>query len=302
MLDITESEYVPDIKTACALGLFDGVHMGHRLVINEAVKLSEKGFKTAVFSFATDTVTSKGGLEAILTEEQKRRHFSELGVDYLFSPDFAEFRNMSAECFVRDVLKGKLNCAAAVCGSDFRFGKGAEGNAQTLKKLGEKYDIEVIVLDKLFIDGDEVSSTAVREYIREGEIEKANRLLGYSFGFMLPVVHGNELGRTWNFPTINQIIPQGQVLPKFGVYCARAEIGGKLFYGVTNVGMKPTVNVATLPLAETYIIDFDGDLYGKRIEIMLDRFVRPERKFGSFDELKEQISKDTEFTRNYYGI
>ncbi|MBO5447934.1 MAG: riboflavin biosynthesis protein RibF [Ruminococcus sp.] len=305
MQDITLTGAAPDIKTACALGLFDGVHKGHCAVIRTAVRLKEYGLKPAVFTFRTDTVTSKGHdgrLEMILTDEGKHRRFEELGVEYLYSPPFEELKDMSPEEFVRDILKGRLGCRAAVCGSDFRFGKNADGNAESLRLLGKKYGIDVTVLDKLFYGGEEISSTAVRAYIRAGKIEKANEMLGYSFGFTLPVEHGNELGRTWSFPTINQIIPKGQILPGFGVYCSRVITDSHIYYGVTNVGIKPTVSEKAIPLAETYIIGFNGDLYGKTVEIRLDSFVRPEKKFGSLEELKAEIERNTEFTEKYYGL
>jgi riboflavin kinase/FMN adenylyltransferase len=302
--DITYREQIPIKKTAVSLGLFDGVHIGHRLVIERAAEFKKNGFDTAVFSFRTDTMTSKGHdgrIEMILTDEEKHRHFEKLGVDYLFSPEFLRYKDMTAEDFVKEVLIGRLNCGAAVCGSDFRFGKGAQGNAETLVKLGERYGISVVTVNKLRLDGTEVSSTAIREYIRMGEIEKANRLLGYTYGYILPVEHGFQRGRTWDFPTINQTIPKGLVLPKFGVYCATVTADGKSYQGVTNIGMKPTVKEKIpFPLAETFIIDYDGNLYGREVEIRLEKFVRPERRFASFDELRAEIGRNTEFTKKYF--
>lgn len=290
-------------KTVCAMGLFDGVHLGHRLVIEKAVRLkNESGgrLKAAVFTFETSSLTSKGRLEMLLSDEQKRQHIEKLGADYLYSPDFSMFKDMPAEDFVRLVLKEKLGCAAAVCGADFSFGRKAEGNVEVLRELGKKYGIEVYALDKLSVDGTEVSSTAIREYIKSGEIGKANALLGYQFGYTQTVRHGNELGRTWNFPTINQKIPESSVLPKFGVYCSRVKIGEETYFGVTNIGIKPTVQSGLSPLAETYILDFSGDLYGRTVTLYPEYFVRVERKFESFDKLKEQIAADTEFTARYY--
>ncbi|ADU23483.1 riboflavin biosynthesis protein RibF [Ruminococcus albus] len=298
--------FSPDKGTVCALGLFDGVHRGHRLVINNALSLAEKlGVRSAVFTFRTDTVTSKGHdgrIEMILSDAEKCRHFEDMGVDLLYSPDFNELKNMSAEAFVRDILSGLLGCRAVVCGSDFRFGKGAEGDCNTLELYGRIYGIDVMVCDKLSYKGEEVSSTVIRECIRTGQIEKANELLGYIFGLKLVVEHGRQLGRTWNFPTINQTIPRGQILPKFGVYATRVMIDGKSRFGVTNIGVKPTLKAHDAPLAETYILDFSGDLYGREIEILLDKFIRPEKGFDSIDELKAQIGKDTLKVREFYGV
>ncbi|EXM38916.1 riboflavin biosynthesis protein RibF [Ruminococcus albus] len=298
--------FSPEKGTVCALGLFDGVHRGHRLVINNALSLAEElGVRSAVFTFRTDTVTSKGHdgrIEMILSDEEKRRHFENMGVDLIYSPAFDELKGMSAEDFVKDILVGLLGCKAVVCGSDFRFGKGAEGDCNTLELYGRIYGIDVRVCDKLSYKGEEVSSTVIRECIRSGRIEQANELLGYIFGLRLVVEHGRQLGRQWNFPTINQVIPQGQIMPKFGVYATRVIIGDEEKFGVTNIGVKPTLKAHDAPLAETYILDFSGDLYGKEIEILLDKFIRPEKGFDSIEDLKTQIGKDTLKVREFYGL
>lgn len=298
MLEITDGNSILNDKTACALGIFDGVHLGHRLVIETAVKLKDQGLKAAVFSFCTDTVTSKGEngrLEMILTEAEKHRRISEMGVDYMYCPDFSRVRDMSAEDFVKEILVKKLNCKAAVCGKDFRFGKGAKGNSELLAEIGEKYGMEVIVLDKVSLGGEEVSSSRIRRLIGTGDIRTANFLLGEPFCYRLTVEHGNELGRTWDFPTINQRLPKGIVTPVFGVYGSYVKAGDKLYRGLTNIGIKPTVEKIkkeNSPLAETYILDFEGDLYGQTAELTLRFFVRHERKFDSFEELKNQIERD----------
>ncbi len=305
MENITDKGNISKNKTAVALGLFDGVHRGHQLIIGEAVKTArQRGLRSAVFCFKTDTVTSKGHdgrLEMLLTDREKGRLTEGLGVDYLYSPNFGDLKDMTPREFVRDVLKGVLNCTYAVCGTDFRFGRGAIGTAAELVSIGAEYGIEVRVMSQLLYDGGVISSTEIRRLIREGRISKANEMLGYKYGYILEVEHGYERGRTWNFPTINQQIPKGLVLPKFGVYCSRVKIDGKQYSGVTNIGVKPTVHVETAPLAETFIIDFDGDLYGREIELRLYEFVRPERVFASFDELKAEIGRNTEFTKKYFS-
>ena len=303
MICITEDENISRFETAVALGLFDGVHLGHQAVIKEAVAQKAKGLMPTVFSFRTESVTSKGNegrIEMLLTDEDKLRHFEKLGVEYVFLPEFSDYKDMTDEDFVQKVLKGKLNAKFVVCGEDFRFGKNAMGDAGKLRSLGEKYGIEVSVIGQLAIDGQAVSSTQIRQYIRNGEIAKANEMLGYIYGYTLPVEHGFERGRTWDFPTINQAIPEGLVMPRFGVYCSKVTIGERQYSGVTNIGVKPTVNVKTAPLAETYIIGYNGDLYGEAINIELYEFIRAERKFESFEELKAEIGRNTEFTKKYF--
>lgn len=292
--------------SAVALGLFDGVHRGHQMIIGEAVKAAEAdGINSAVFCFKTDTVTSKGHdgrIEMLMTDKEKAKLIDSLGVDYLYSPDFNDMKSLAPEVFVRDVLKGFLDCRYAVCGTDFTFGKGAAGKAEDLAALGKKYGIEVRVMDQLLYEGGVISSTEIRRLIRSGGISGANEMLGYRYGYVAEVEHGYERGRTWSFPTINQKIPKGLVLPKFGVYCSKVLIDGKWYSGVTNIGVKPTVNVETAPLAETFIIGYEGDLYGRELELRLYEFVRPERKFDSFDELKAEIGRNTEFTKKYFSM
>lgn len=292
--------------SAVALGLFDGVHRGHQMIIGEAVKAAgADGINSAVFCFKTDTVTSKGHdgrIEMLMTDKEKAKLIDSLGVDYLYSPDFNDMKSLAPEDFVRDVLKGFLDCRYAVCGTDFTFGKGAAGKAEDLAALGKKYGIEVRVMDQLLYEGGVISSTEIRRLIRSGGISGANEMLGYRYGYVAEVEHGYERGRTWSFPTINQKIPKGLVLPKFGVYCSKVLIDGKWYSGVTNIGVKPTVNVETAPLAETFIIGYEGDLYGRELELRLYEFVRPERKFDSFDELKAEIGRNTEFTKKYFSM
>ena len=294
-------EFTKDRKTAVAMGIFDGVHRGHKEVIKTAVGFRKKGLFPAVFTFKTNTVTSKGdGLETILSDELKYEKISELGADLIFSPPFSAYKDYSPERFVREVLVENLSASVVVCGEDFRFGKNASGNCETLRELGKTYGFETIVIKPVSLDNKVVSSTSVRELLKQGNVSRANTLLGSAFSMRLEVVHGAELARTWNFPTINQIIPKGQVVPKFGVYCSKIMIDGRWYNGVTNIGVKPTVNIKTEPLAETFIMDYDGDLYGQKLTLCLYEFIRAEKKFGSLDELKEEIAKNKNFAEKYF--
>ncbi|WP_037343786.1 riboflavin biosynthesis protein RibF [Ruminococcus sp. FC2018] len=302
MIYLKDDETVKE-GTACALGLFDGVHRGHQLVIAKACGYKQQGLRSAVFTFKTDTVTTKGNngrIEMILTDRGKHRRIEKLGVDYLFSPGFGEYKDMSCEDFVRGVLRERLNCKAAVCGTDFRFGKAAAGDHNTLSELGEKYGIKVEVVRQLCDNNGVISSTVIRSAIRCGEIEIANSMLGYTFFMELPVEHGRMIARKLEHPTINQRIPDTQVIPRFGVYCTRVLIGEKQYAGVTNVGVKPTFEMHTSPLAETYIIGYDGDLYGQTVQVRYDSFIRAEKKFDDPGKLKEQINEDTRQAQQYY--
>lgn len=279
-----------------AAGLFDGVHLGHKAVIGEAARIARenKDISAAVFTFDTATVTSKGGaLGCILNREDKLSMLGQLGAEYVYSPDFQGFKEYSAERFVREILCEKMRAKYVVCGTDFRFGKGASGNAEVLRTLGAECGITVMTVPPVSEEnGRKISSSHIRELISEGNIRQANALLGYEYYFSLPVISGNKLGRTIDFPTINQRLERERALPKFGVYASRAEIDGRTYFGITNVGVKPTVSDNREVLAETYIIGFEGDLYGEKVKLSLIEFIRPEVKFGGIDELKVQIKND----------
>ncbi|MEG0615760.1 MAG: bifunctional riboflavin kinase/FAD synthetase [Oscillospiraceae bacterium] len=292
--NLTDTNHVPSKRTAVALGLFDGLHSGHQDVIHKAVDFIPQGISPAIFTFETDTVTTKGrgGVDVILAKDLKHELLSRLGVEYIYSPDFLNFKELTAVEFVRLVLRDKLRAKYVICGDDFRFGKGALCGRKELEVLCAEHDITVIVIPPTIIDGDIVSSTRIRNHIRNGEIQLANRLLGYPFTLRLPVVHGNEIGRTMNFPTINQYFPKRQVVPRFGVYASTTIVHEKSYKSITNVGVKPTVGGETTPLAETNIFGCTDKLYGETIQISLQQFIRPETKFDSINELKEQLEKD----------
>ena len=190
------------------------------------------------------------------------------------------------------VLAGRLNAVKVVCGPDFRFGRGAAGNVDSLRKYGAKYGFEVSTVDPVVVDGNVVSSSRIRELLSEGDVKKANALLGYRYKIKRSVEDGNHIGRTIDFPTINQSFEEGQLIPAYGVYATSVVIDGKQYDAITNIGVKPTVEKDCRPLAETHILGFSGDLYGKTLEVSFSDFLRPERKFDSLDALKNQIKTD----------
>lgn len=291
----------PAEKTAVAMGLFDGLHLGHQDVIHRAVDFIPQGIAPAVFTFETDTVTSKGdgGVDVILSKELKYELMDKLGVKYIYSPHFKEIRGLSGEDFVRLILRDRLNAGVVICGEDFSFGQGGKNGYAQLKQWCGQWGIDVIVIPPTLVDGRVVSSTRIRESIKAGDLPRANRLLGYDFSLKLPVVHGNALGRTMNFPTINQLLPQRQIIPKFGVYYSKTELAGKLYRSITNIGVKPTVGGEKVPLAETYIFDYSGDLYGRTVKISLNTFIRAEKKFSGTEELFAQIAEDIETAKEF---
>ncbi|MGN0612995.1 MAG: bifunctional riboflavin kinase/FAD synthetase [Porcipelethomonas sp.] len=289
-------------KTAAALGIFDGVHMGHREILNAAKSFEAQGLSFAVFTFQTSSVKKKHGkpYEYIYTETQKNHILENLGAEYIYSPRAEELMGMTGEEFAAKILRDKMNAEAVVCGENFRFGKGAACGVSELVSLGEKYGFTVKICKLLERDGEKVSSDRIREYLRSGEISKANDLLGSRYFIKSKVVTGNRLGRTINFPTANQLFEERQVVPLNGVYASCCRIGGREYSAVTNTGVKPTVEQNISPLAETYIMDFSGDLYGKTVKVEFMDFLRAERKFPSLDELKKQIETDSEKAKAIY--
>lgn len=303
MVNITSNKSKPGEKTAVALGLFDGIHCGHRAVLNGAVNFKKKGLAPAVFTFETETVTTKGNghLDVILSHDLKEEILTEIGMKYYCSPNFSDVKDMTAPDFVEEIIVNRMNAGAVVCGTDFRFGKGAYGGIKELKLLCSMKGIDVLIISPEMMDGEVVSSTLIRSFIKEGEIRRANKFLGYDFTLKLPVIHGNRLGRTMNFPTINQQLPKEQLVPKFGVYASYTVIDGKKYGSVTNVGIKPTIGGESSPLAETNIFDFSGELYGKTVRVSLTDFLRPEQKFSGKEELSERINKDVQTAKEIWS-
>ena len=281
-------------KTSVALGLFDGVHRGHRKVLELALKYAEKGCKPAVFTFSPQIVLKKstGAGGYIYTDREKLRILENMGFDSVYSPNFSDVCGLSGEEFARDILACRMNVAVVCCGNDFRFGRNASCGAAELRQLGEKYGFQVHIAEDELLDGEIVSSGRIRKLLAKGDIVQANRLLGDTYAVSAEVESGAALGRTIGFPTANQHFKENQLVPKFGVYKAETEIDGKIYPAMTNIGVKPTVEYGGLPLAETHICGFSGDIYGRFLQVKLLEFIRPEKKFGSVEELKTQIAED----------
>lgn len=204
---------------------------------------------------------------------------------------------MTGEEFAENILIKKLNAEIVCCGNNFRFGKNASCDVEDLRHFGEKYGFKVQTAEAVKINDITVSSGEIRRFLVNGEIEKANVLLGEPYRINKNVVHGKEIGRTINFPTINQDYSKGQLILKYGVYFTKTYIDEIKYKSITNIGVKPTIAGERMPLAETHILDFSGDLYNRNISVEFHRFIRPEMKFSSVDELKEQISRDISVVR-----
>ena len=292
-MDITAAGFSGG-KSAVALGFFDGLHLGHTQVIVQAL-LQE--LTPIVFTFSGSSLLPKfSRREDIIAHELKLELLEKIGVKHIYAPDFADVKDMTAEQFVEEILVNRLNAGFVSCGYDFRFAKGGKADADTLRELCGRQGIEVCVVPAVKIEGEVVSSTRIRELIKGGDIEKANLLLGYELTYCREVIHGKENGRKMGFPTINQTLPEGMTIPKYGVYKSRTRVGDTDYPSVTNIGVKPTIDLEAgeqrVPLMETHIIGFDGDLYGERVSVSLLGYLREERRFGGLQELSRQLEKD----------
>lgn len=283
----------PQRPCALALGTFDGLHRGHQAVIEAALSQRGAGLEPAVFTFRR----SPSGERLVLLGEDKARLLKEMGIKKMYSMDFKELKSMEAERFVEELLFARLNARRLCCGADFRFGRDAAGDVGLLERLCAQAGAGLTVLPPVEADGEKISSTRIREAVSAGDMEQARRLLGRPFGFTLEVIHGNHIGGPMlGTPTINQALPEELVFPRFGVYAAWCRVQGAEYYGVCNVGVKPTVGSDRV-LAETWMPDFSGDIYGEQVQVELVEFLRPEKKFRSLEELKAEIRRNGETAR-----
>lgn len=297
-------EFQIEEPTVVTIGKFDGLHRGHKKLLSEMFHWKEQGYKVAVFTFATPpaALVNRKIQTMITTNGERQALLEAIGVDYLVEYPFdEEVCHMDPEAFVAEILTGKMNAEVIVTGPDCHFGYKAAGDRKLLDELAEKYAYRFFVVDKeRDLDGKIISSTYIREMLEEGNVKKANELLGYSYFISGTVVHGNSLGKSRLYPTANLTPEPSKHLPRFGVYFSRVRVGEKEYGGITNIGRKPTVEGENPVGAETYLYDFDGSLYGKKIAVHLLDFVRPERKFGSLEELKKQLESDIAAGRARY--
>lgn len=290
-------------NSVITLGKFDGLHRGHELLMDKLKeKKADSGYLTVVFTFdipPQKEITGESS-KVLTTNEEKEMIFEDAGVDCLIECPFVpSVMTMEPEDFIKWIVE-RLNVKAIVVGDDFCFGHNRSGNYQTLKAFENKYGYTTIVVKKIKDGERDISSTYIREEISAGNIAKANKLLGYSFFIRSLIVHGNKIGRTIGIPTINMILDKDKLLPPYGVYITRVLVGERWYAGVTNVGCKPTIKGDNPVGVETYIIDFCQDIYDKVVTVQFIEFIRPEMKFSSIDELKQQMNNDIAKTIKYY--
>lgn len=290
----TIQEACPLGKSAVALGYFDGLHIGHAAVIGRAVQSAHPDLHPCVFTFTMNgfhPASKQEGCE-IITDTKKYHMLKKWGVELVLSPDFAEFKDLTPEEFLDEVLVRRMNSQVICCGYDYRFGRRASAGVAELAMLCNERGIELDIIPAVNQGGERISSTRIRRMLGEGDVENAGKLLGRTFGYDFTVVQGKKMGRTIDSPTINQRIPRDFVKLRRGVYASAAVVNGVLHPSVTNIGVRPTVEDSMAVNSETYIHGFSGNLYGQDVEVRLLKFIRDERRFSSVEALKTQIQAD----------
>ncbi len=294
--------YQPKYKSIVTLGTFDGVHIGHQKIIEQLNK-NKNDAKSVLLTFFPHprmVLQDATGLKLLNTLEEKQQLLQKFGLDKLIVEPFTkEFSKLTALGFVKNILVNQLNTKKLVIGYDHRFGKNREGDFAHLTELSQLYDFELEQIPAQDIKEVAVSSTKIRKALEEGDIEKANQFLGYEYILTGNVVHGRGLGKKWNYPTINIAIPESyKLIPKTGVYIVQTQIEDKKYYGIMNIGNRPTVNGKHQTI-EVHLLDFNKDIYGKKIQIQILKRLRDEQKFNSVDELITQIKKDESNARTF---
>ncbi len=305
-----ERQFHIEDKTAVAIGKFDGIHLGHQKLLKHILDKKQQGMKAAIFTFDPSPAVffkmKKGedisSVPQLLTRDEKRRKFKELGVDILVEfPMDDETAHIDPEAFVRDYLHGRMNAAYIAAGDDLSYGYKGRGDFALLNSLADELGYRTHAIKKLQMFERNISSSFIKEEIAMAEMERAAALLGEPYYVGGIVEHGKKLGRTIGFPTVNLLPPDEKCLPPYGVYFSEVRIEGKTYNGMTNIGCRPTVSNSGQVSVETYIYDLDADLYGKYLEIALMTFHRREMKFDGVEGLKAQMNLDLDAGRNFFA-
>lgn len=287
-----------------ALGMFDGLHQGHLDIIRSAVRLAEnQGVLTCVQTFRN---LGKSGDERLLyTMEERLKMLEELGADEMFVLNFSQVRDMSPREYCDQILNMRAGAAALFIGHDYRFGKDAAGDELFLKQYASENHMSLRVISDRMLEGtdEKISTTRLRQALSEGDVELASKMCeGRFYYYTGRVVHGKHAGTGMGFPTANLEIPEDKFVVRRGVYCSRITIGNRVLYGVTNIGRRPTVEDAENDVVETFIFDFDEDIYGAVIKVELMKFLRPEQAFQNVCELKNAVEESKTRAREFFSI
>lgn len=284
-------------KRVIALGFFDGVHLGHGALLERAKQVAkEKDISASVLLFDRHPSQILAGSPTPLlntTAERKMllSRFYEMD-EYLNLTFDEKCASLSWDKFISEVLIEKFGAVHLVAGFDFRFGRFGKGDSNLLRAFCREKGIGCDIIDPVEVKGEIVSSTLIRAYLDQGHIQQATALLGHNHFLSAPVMRGKQLGRELGIPTINQNFAENACVPRYGVYKTRVYVDDKTYIGVTNVGVRPTTEASDVPRLETYILNYDGDLYAETVTLEFLEFIRAEQKFDNIEELKQMIQKD----------
>ena len=286
--------------TVVTLGKFDGLHLGHKELIDDVLK--SIGLTKVLFTFNVNPISILSGkdFKVIYIDEERKNLLKDSGLDYMVDYPFTrETINTSADEFIEKIIHGKLGAKKLVVGTDFRFGKNRLGDVELLKRKSKNYHYELKVIEKKKMYGEIISSTRIRALIKRGDIKMANELLGRAFSFSGEIIHGNHLGHTVGMPTINIKPDESKLLPPFGVYASDTELDGVTYRGITNIGVKPTISDNNTVGVETWLFGLNKDVYGHVAKVKLLDFIRPEMKFASLEEVKMQVNIDAKRAKEF---
>lgn len=292
---INTTQFYLEKQTAVAIGKFDGVHIGHRRLLEEILEQKKRGLTACVFTFDPPPAVLFGGSDGkeLTTREEKRLIFERMGIDVLIEfPLTRETAAMTPLFFAREVLAKQMNTRFIAAGTDLSFGAGGAGDAAFLRSLEPELGFRVKTIDKVCVQKQEVGSTFIRTLVEAGNMELAETFLGTPYTVMGQVMHGNRIGRTLGFPTVNLLPPASKLLPPNGVYYSSVLYKGRRYRAISNVGYKPTVTKEHVMGVESYLYDFDEDIYNEDIEVELYAFKRPEQRFAGLEDLKNQLRED----------
>lgn len=301
---------LPQIKNpVVTIGTFDGVHVGHQKIL-EQLKLEAKAIdgETVLLTFHPHPrvvlFPNNHGIQLLQTMEEKFQALEENGLENIIVLPFTEvFSNLTAEEFTRTILFESLHCRKVVIGYDHQFGRNREGNIDYLKSVSLKYNFEVIEIPAKSIDEINVSSTKIRESLLKGDVETAKLFLSRPYQLKGIVVKGDQLGRTIGFPTANiSIDSDTKIIPANGVYAVKALVDGVSYFGMMNIGIRPTVDSSNQLKLEVHLFDFGQDIYDKEVTVLFEQQIRLEKKFPNLDELKNVIANDEEYCRRFFDL
>ena len=298
------SAYRSTMPMVISLGMYDGVHRGHERIIHILKRIAEeKNYSSGIFSFwphPRRVINPEYELKLLTNIEEKIEILEKKGLDFLFLQKFDEnFKNLDAEEFVEQILVKKINIKHVIIGKDHCFGKDRRGDFSLLEKLGKRCGFVVEELDLILLEGQNISSTKIREALQNGDVNKANDMLGYYYSISGEVVHGKKIGRTIGFPTANILVDDMKLLPKNGAYIVEVWLKNQQYKGMLSIGTNPTIGGNNLSV-EVNILDFKGDIYGERLTLKFRDFLHEEIKFENLEKLIERLKQDKKITEDFF--